>query len=1091
MSQRERQASGGQAATVLAPPVVVELPRLGPVAEVGARRELPWERLFSQATPAQQAELLALAARQGLVYAQQLPKVAAGPRTAAQADQGQRHHLLTQLAAGQTGDLQPLRAPAVALADDALDASQAEAVARALAASDVCLIQGLPGTGKSRVVAEIIRQAASRGERILFLAATTAALDCVLEQLVPLDSLFPLRCLDPNEHGEDLSPLLHCCTLDERLRSLPEQILPSARQAQAQAECSCRRREQEEALWPRLEGVAERMAQLQQQQAAWQRRRAEVPGQVAQEAAALAERTEAPGSAAFPRAVWACYQGHRQELAALAAAAAVLAEARAQAAQELTLLSGRLENLRPLAAAKSEGRWWSLAWWRATCHPSVRRRLPELEKLRTAAEASFQAAEQQARQQQDQGQQLERHRQEHLADLIAAETSRRLALLAAEEEVLHQQEDALQEQGRQLAEELERDQTRPVAILPEAVAGARALWRIQKRHDEEACRFAGQWTHFLEGTVRQLGERLPLLVNLVAGTMAGWANAKVFREGTPEASFDLLILEEADQVSEADSLKAARCAARWVLVGEPAWTEGRWVRPAGADRAPLLPSPPGGEGRVRGPARGVLSRNGFFQRLWDHLHCDPGRLPYSWGWEGDRLCCRLRPLSPEQRPWLESERLADAPDIELRILALPRARPVLAEVVFPPEMTVPQAKEFIFRELQELPIQPAGRSWCWLEDGEHLVLRLAEAPLGQATPVTVEPGVREWVGALAEPATAPGAVPNKSAAWFTCRLEFAKAAGWHRDQVHAWVHSHLPVTDLGRTVSLQIPYRMQADLSNVLSDLLFGGTYVVPRDCTPAEPSSKGAWPEDKRLCRSRAVEFVAVPPLRKENGKKSETRHKKNAAGKLSPGRLPGEGAGLELDLTVARPGDRLPADLRGDLPTRGFVNYPEAQAVVRKLEALVQEPALRALGNGPGPVLAVLALYAAQAELIRRLIKRSATLAGSGVPLVVGLPRAFRHREFHVVLLSLTRSHAHRPVSYGEQGAEVALAMTRARSQLILFGDPGTLVRRSRWQGGLEQLDEAAAAREGQLVGDLVRYLQGQGRHAQAFLLCESNGP
>jgi hypothetical protein len=200
--------------------------------------------------------------------------------------------------------------------------------------------------------------------------------------------------------------------------------------------------------------------------------------------------------------------------------------------------------------------------------------------------------------------------------------------------------------------------------------------------------------------------------------------------------------------------------------------------------------------------------------------------------------------------------------------------------------------------------------------------------------------------------------------------------------------------------------------------------------------------------------------------------------------------GAGLELDLAGARHVDRLPSELRAQLPNRGFVNYIEAQAIVRKLEALAADPAVPADTEAGRPVLAVVALYASQAELIRRLIQQSRILRSAGRAIEVDVPGGFRHRESAVVLLSLTRSHSHRAVSFGEGPQALTLALTRARARLILFGDPGTLARRSQWEGPLDHLDEAAAGRERKVVAQLLRYLQGQGRHADGFHLCESSG-
>jgi hypothetical protein len=195
----------------------------------------------------------------------------------------------------------------------------------------------------------------------------------------------------------------------------------------------------------------------------------------------------------------------------------------------------------------------------------------------------------------------------------------------------------------------------------------------------------------------------------------------------------------------------------------------------------------------------------------------------------------------------------------------------------------------------------------------------------------------------------------------------------------------------------------------------------------------------------------------------------------------LPPAGAGLELDLAAPRLDGCLPSELRAGLPHQGFVNYLEAQAVVRRLEALVGQDSGRLAG------IAVIALYPAQVELIRRLLRQSALLRGTAAPITVDLPAAFQQRECRIVLVSLTRSHAHRAVSFGESPRALTMALTRACTRLILVGDPGTCLRRSQWQGPVDHLDEAAAAREARIFTRLVRYLQGQGRQQPAFHLSQ----
>ena len=70
------------------------------------------------------------------------------------------------------------------LLDPSLNASQRQAVAHALAAEDVALIHGPPGTGKTTAVIELIRQAVRRGEKVLACAPSHLAVDNLLERLV-------------------------------------------------------------------------------------------------------------------------------------------------------------------------------------------------------------------------------------------------------------------------------------------------------------------------------------------------------------------------------------------------------------------------------------------------------------------------------------------------------------------------------------------------------------------------------------------------------------------------------------------------------------------------------------------------------------------------------------------------------------------------------------------------------------------------------------------------------------------------------------------------------------------------------------------
>ena len=97
--------------------------------------------------------------------------------------------------------------PEPAFFDPQLNRWQKEAVRRALAAPDVSIIHCPPGTGKTTVLVEIIRQAAARGERVLASAPSNIAVDNILEKILCAQALrlvrlgHPARILEPLRHA--------------------------------------------------------------------------------------------------------------------------------------------------------------------------------------------------------------------------------------------------------------------------------------------------------------------------------------------------------------------------------------------------------------------------------------------------------------------------------------------------------------------------------------------------------------------------------------------------------------------------------------------------------------------------------------------------------------------------------------------------------------------------------------------------------------------------------------------------------------------------------------------------------------------------
>ena len=86
---------------------------------------------------------------------------------------------------------------------------QRDAVVGALAAEDTFLVHGPPGTGKTTVLVEIIRQAAAQGKRILATAPSNVAVDNMLEKLLDPEGGEKLRVVRLGHPARMLESLRH------------------------------------------------------------------------------------------------------------------------------------------------------------------------------------------------------------------------------------------------------------------------------------------------------------------------------------------------------------------------------------------------------------------------------------------------------------------------------------------------------------------------------------------------------------------------------------------------------------------------------------------------------------------------------------------------------------------------------------------------------------------------------------------------------------------------------------------------------------------------------------------------------------------
>lgn len=770
MTQRERHTSSGgatEAARHLDPSREMS-PCADSAPEENNQLSLLWENVYRQASPAHRLELLSLAKQHRWLDAQ--ARRSAVPKTLSAEENWQR---LQRLLAGRSDDLAPIHASPVELQDTALDSFQRDAVAKALHTPDLCLICGSSGTEKSRVVAEIVTQAALRGQRVLLTAPSAAALDGVLEHLVGRDALCPIRCLEPQERPETLSPSLHGWTFTERRHQLGDRPLQGARQELADMEQRRRRHHREEPLWEKLRQILERYQALEAEIESLQKRRSSRAFAVEPE---IEEAESSKGVVTEER------EKHQKELANLNSELAGFRERQKKLRHEQDERAHRLECLGRLAESKRQGRWWTLGWWRATFRGNIATEIAALETDLQRIQAEREAADQEIHRLSHQREETVQAFDLEQRCLNKTAAAPRLTASNDEDATLQREQKSLQEAWQAACRELEDENHRPAAMTFEAIQRAQAAWRDQAESDEQQHCLLQQWIACLEEAAGSLVERLVHHATPVAATLAAWAADEHFgNQASQPASFDLLVVHEADGIAQSEFLALARQARRWIFVGKP---DCERIGPYEATKANSSSPKPC-----------------FFHALWQSLHCDPRNLPYAWIQEKDRLCCRLLPLTQDQRQWLECERVADFPDVELRILAPPHVAPVLAEVVFPSSMSITQAKEYIYRELQELPVLTSASALCWIEEAEKLVLSFCHlcTPATDALGISLERGVREFLACTYRGSN--GSVPI-SRLWSTCRLEFDRRAGWQRPQAEEWVRLHLGLRDLGRTAQL-------------------------------------------------------------------------------------------------------------------------------------------------------------------------------------------------------------------------------------------------------------------------------------------------
>ena len=723
-------------------------PTRGPVELTAITPFAAWEEWFRRAPALSRSEILALADRQGFLSLHQLPQVRdAAPReTSAES-------LLSRLIAGQTTSL-----PFVSV--ERTSDPQKSALARHQATVDLCLWRRRPGNPvAASLVAQVLREAVDAGRRVLYVGPNIASLERVLQELAECPSFLAVRFVGNTEKAAN-GPLTRFGLMEQR-QSLRSRLLSEAEHAQAEADRIRQRRETEGGVWSDLTELAPRRVSIAKQRDDLADRLARIEEEVRREAQSLRSSDRMFASGPFAVDFAHRLSSHQRRKAETQATLQQLCKQAEAFAVQIEDVRSRRRPLEPLIAARSAGRWWTANWWRAAFRASKLREhaqldgeersaKTEVERLRNGIDAAQQALA------------ADQNRLDvEATELTDAEISRRRTELT--------QQLAEAEAGVRTVDEawntrllaLQDPADRPGEPTADAITAAQERWTARQSSEESGRSFVEQWNRYLAEGIDALLDRLPRLAPVLVGTRSALVENADFAAAVADADFDLVVVDDADGLGEAELSRLSELAPRCLLVGA--------AEPVDIASCSTRATP--------------------FQKLWHLLHPADARPTYAWSSSEGTVCCTLQRLEQADAAHVESERLADFPEIELRILARPGTRPRLAQIVFPATQPLAEVKSFIYRELQEAAIDRLDRPGRWHETETAFVLQLSDEHSAGCASVELEPG-------LCESACSEGAE------WTTCRLSFAKDAGWNAGRVQEWCRRYLGFVDTGRTADL-------------------------------------------------------------------------------------------------------------------------------------------------------------------------------------------------------------------------------------------------------------------------------------------------
>jgi hypothetical protein len=779
-----------------------------------------WPACYVQATPAERQQWIQQALQQeGILH--DLPPSSGSSVLAATSP------LLHDLLDGRLERLfdvapyLPLVSPSEAAA-----APPQQIAACAASTPDLFVLLALPGPERSRTIAEVLTQATSQGQRVLFVASETWLLDGVLEHLPPAGPQFALRLLAPGEDTEPLPKAVQALTAEARVHQLVDAAQRQQAEQAAQYQHAVEDAQRQLQRWT---GWRERVAVWQTnhgQIEKWTAEHQALPDIVAKEREAATATADNEQHVQAFHAENQRHEARLQELNRQIQTAEALAQERKQESEKW---QSHVQTQEEVVASRKQRNWLSLSWWKSAFHGRSEERLAEFRLRATEAEQDAQKAHLQVN---ELKQQLEIERQRHhlaCEQILSAETERRRTALEQKIQQLRAEQDAIlrawtEDGAHANHSRVWTEQPTPLVVIEEIRRWETALQAAQQLLTQPAPETALSLPDLAE-----LRRRLPAYVNLLAAPLAALT---LEANGAKEEPCDLLVCLQADRLQPREFHALAARARRWVWCGQP-----------------VLPAKRDDSGEPSPFAQLV-------QRLLGETACTPRR----WQEEEHFLTCELQPIASADH--LQSEPLVDHPDVTLHIHAPPGDMPLLHAVAFPKTtFSLPQAKRFLATHLGELPLAPHAPTVTWHRTVDSLLATFATEGSESPQTITWERGIVETVVAFQR---------DNCREWQTQRLEFPCAQGWTWTEASLWLSTQIQLRDTGRLGCLPTSSGPRQEMLNLLRLLLEAHRFPIPVGATTGQeslslPESRAVWWVPSKLFLTTVAENgqERTPPVR------------------------------------------------------------------------------------------------------------------------------------------------------------------------------------------------------------------------------------